>query len=681
MDKELYINGEIVDLGDDTVIALTKQVNDIADVQTTFGDFTNEFTLPFTQRNNEIFGLANAVQSGGNIPYTRIQVKIVDKGVEVVPSGYAILRQAKDGYKISIYQNNSDLFASLSGLNLRDIDYSDLNHIWSRGIIAASRSNTTGYKYSIIDYGRMSPSGVEVNSEELFPSWFTGGVVERIINAAGWTLEGDVLTDELYTKLKLDFSNDSWERPETEMDIYRALTQADGVQTFNYIRDSESGIPALYYPFPITLLDNGPITGDVYVTPHNIRNNFNINIVMDYAYAGNPTGTEGLVRLVIYNLTQATEVKAWTIFIFTGDGIGDDPTGTYGNGTNPPTVNDFVFANGELPFPNAFIEEGDEIEFRIEVTAEFDLDINVTVFQLSIEPNKQIGNSEYYVLQNQLPEMSQVDFLNSIMNIFGVVPDSVSYNKTLVFKSYNQLIENQAEDMSELYSEEDDPIDFHPSGYAQENKFIWDNDDVTQDDLGNSSFTIADESLDLEADVVSLQFGASDMVRRLNSLNVPLIKKVSYGDGFDYPTGDYNVSPIPPPFVETTVHVDELILEPTSIRLSIDDTQDLDYNVIYSDTEGSSIFSNNVPLCYFFLSDKTINLHWDYLLDTYYPVFIQMLQKYKKISPNFTLKSPQVQNFDHFKPWYLNKYSAKFFPMRISNYKNGQLTSVELIKI
>jgi len=53
---QLYINDQLVDLADDSPVALTFQINDLAEVKNQQGNTSNQFKLPLTQRNRQILG-------------------------------------------------------------------------------------------------------------------------------------------------------------------------------------------------------------------------------------------------------------------------------------------------------------------------------------------------------------------------------------------------------------------------------------------------------------------------------------------------------------------------------------------------------------------------------------------------------------------------------------------------
>src|SRR5476651_845104 len=84
---QLYINDRLVDLSDDSPVALTFQINNLAEVKNQQGNTSNQFKLPLTQRNRRILGFPDEVAFTNNNPYTQYQAKIIQDGLELIPYG------------------------------------------------------------------------------------------------------------------------------------------------------------------------------------------------------------------------------------------------------------------------------------------------------------------------------------------------------------------------------------------------------------------------------------------------------------------------------------------------------------------------------------------------------------------------------------------------------------------
>ena len=84
---QLYINDQLVDLSNDSPIALTFQINNLAEVQNQQGNTSNQFKLPLTQRNRQILGFPDDIAFTTDLPYRKYQAKLIQDGLEILPYG------------------------------------------------------------------------------------------------------------------------------------------------------------------------------------------------------------------------------------------------------------------------------------------------------------------------------------------------------------------------------------------------------------------------------------------------------------------------------------------------------------------------------------------------------------------------------------------------------------------
>src|ERR1700743_3092687 len=113
---QLFINSQLVDLNDDSPIALTFQINNLAEVQNQQGNTSNQFKLPLTQRNREILGFPDDLAFTTNLPYRQYQAKLIQDGLEIIPYGIGELKGIdQDTANITILSGNVDFFYAIYG--------------------------------------------------------------------------------------------------------------------------------------------------------------------------------------------------------------------------------------------------------------------------------------------------------------------------------------------------------------------------------------------------------------------------------------------------------------------------------------------------------------------------------------------------------------------------------------
>lgn len=113
---QLYINDQLVDLNDDSPVALTFQINNLAEVQNQQGNTSNQFKLPLTQRNRQILGFPDDIAFTTNAPYQQYQAKLVQDGLEIIPYGVAELNNVEqNNANITVLSGNVDFFDAIDG--------------------------------------------------------------------------------------------------------------------------------------------------------------------------------------------------------------------------------------------------------------------------------------------------------------------------------------------------------------------------------------------------------------------------------------------------------------------------------------------------------------------------------------------------------------------------------------
>ena len=119
-----------------------------------------------------------------------------------------------------------------------------------------------------------------------------------------------------------------------------------------------------------------------------------------------------------------------------------------------------------------------------------------------------------------LPDMTQIDFIKIICNMFGLVPETIPRDRKIRFWNYSELYDNvpNARDWSAYLSEKDDEIEFKFGDYAQNNYLHYKESDDVLPDNGMGNMPVDDETLTEEKDIVELGISTCDEVRILDNV-------------------------------------------------------------------------------------------------------------------------------------------------------------------
>jgi len=146
---ELYIRNKRLDLFGDEHIKVNSSVQNINDIGKVFTDFSQDFTLPATPRNNAVFehwydNSVDTVVLQNEKQEARLQIngRPFRKGV-VQLNGVEI----KDGqpvhYKCVFYGDNTTLKDLFGNDKLSDLDYSAITHEYTAANVSTAISSTS----------------------------------------------------------------------------------------------------------------------------------------------------------------------------------------------------------------------------------------------------------------------------------------------------------------------------------------------------------------------------------------------------------------------------------------------------------------------------------------------------------------------------------------------------------
>lgn len=209
-DVWLYVDDEPLDITGDTTIPLTRQVQNIGDLDAKLGSFSRSFTVPATDRNQRLLDNSFTFQAATRLPYRSTDARLVIDGMEL---GVGKLIIENDGLspteiRLTFYLDNGPFFQLANATNLHDVPMGLGEHLYTNAAIFNSADlagspnqggdGNTMYIYPCIDYtgeaqwfpSTTITSGVYLN--RLFPASFTRYTLASIEEALGYTFTGEI---------------------------------------------------------------------------------------------------------------------------------------------------------------------------------------------------------------------------------------------------------------------------------------------------------------------------------------------------------------------------------------------------------------------------------------------------------------------------------------------------------
>lgn len=196
-DTEVYINGELFDLDEDTTLVASYGNISFGELKKRKGVKTNVSSGPFSPRNKKIWEGAEVPGSFSVVPYRRATIRIDVAGVTQF-EGFCSLEESHTGYNFQSYSGASDFYSLVTTKKLNLIDLSAYAHVWNETNIKNSWSNVTGYIYAFVEYGKEIPGAIM--PEYLLPQLYFHTIVKAIAETNGYTLQGEILTNPRFLK-------------------------------------------------------------------------------------------------------------------------------------------------------------------------------------------------------------------------------------------------------------------------------------------------------------------------------------------------------------------------------------------------------------------------------------------------------------------------------------------------
>jgi hypothetical protein len=631
---EIYYNDTLLELADNEPVPITKQVNEIANLNVFKSDFTREFRVKRTRAMEQLFENAGYLQSTSTIPYTELSAQCLVNGLEVIPKGkLALIRSDASYFYFSIYAGVKGIFDILKERKLNDLDISELNHTWNADNAALSISLNKNYKYLACDHSDdgllidVAGGYLQMKDFTTRPFIKTKYLFDKIMVALGVEIESDIETDALFAKMYNTINT----LKVTSPNLSAYLSEIKGTKTFTV------GIGA-YYKLPIGMFANygsyqvfNPkgvidVTNDMVIAPFTAKYVFEIN------------------RLVITfpDYIYSIEVRV--------------------NGVAISASIDIIKLSYRVSLirMTCDLSLGDQVTFYVKNEAAYFSTFELNHFKVASISYELARVGSDFELGNHLPPMTQSDFVKGICKFFGLVPDYDGITNTLRLWNINRLINNIpiAKDWTNYLSVKDADLTY-TLDYARINHLKWKADKDVIEGTGDSKIIVNDETLEKEKTILDMPFSFCGDATRTIPVSPPVTETVAR-------IGWYQTIPDSNEYKENE-SISPRLVTAEAVGVGVD-YYDVVNTTSYVTTQEQS------------LKASVANITMDTVIG-YNNAIVAMLNSTKALTLKFNLPAKEIANFDHSIPIYLEQYTEYFFVKKITNWTNGRLCSVELVRI
>src|SRR5579872_8161 len=536
---QLYINDQLVDLSDDSPIALTFQINNLAEVQNQQGNTSNQFKLPLTQRNRMILGFPDDIAFTTNQPYQQYLAKLLQDGLEIIPYGVAELNSIEqDNANVTVLSGNVDFFDAVDG-KLYDMGdstsqwtnygknllWQSYDHIWNIDNAATSQNKTDGWIYPIVDYGFIDGDDFTppIDVHSMRPGFFIKTAIDLLLKSAGYKGKGSLLNDPLYPLLICQFSNGGWQHGtdyQNQPNI-RGMSAANllGI-ALNHPNDSN---PGGIFKWDSIISDPSDQFSCTVFTSKNI-NAVKVTVTFPHVYLyGRITPADDPSKLTAsiyyrdpnYPSTPDTQLASLDFAFTGGENSPSNPDGwVRDHGTRGSGITGYQnLYNYVLSFDTTLPESGGiYIAYAWQGLSGSNAHIYPGATLLIESQNTNVQYGQTVQCERIFPDISQKDLLKDTLQRFGVICQTDNANRTLSFNSLRDIINNVpiAKDWSSKCLDQGKQVSFQLGNYAQVNYMKYKEDEnVLPIDFANSQININDATLPASVDLFQSQFAPS----------------------------------------------------------------------------------------------------------------------------------------------------------------------------
>jgi len=419
---ELGSSGDI-ELFEDISTPLTFSIADIRTPETRQGSFSKTITIPGTKQNNKLLGHIFDINVGDCTfnPKLKTPARLYINDVPQLTGFLQLLKikkldNFKIEYEVALFGKNSNIFIDIGDDLLTDLDYSELNHQYTRDEQSTSwgTTYTNGYVYPLIDYGFDS----DINSydvEHLFPATYLRTYIDKIFAGVGYTYQSTFFDSAFFKKLII---------PATGTKIGLSSAQIDA-RIFNAY-DNTLRTYAGYQPYTtLTIANetNDPSnqfnTGTYKWTVAN-SGYYNIYGAINYYLESTAAGSPSTSTQVNLGLFRTPLGSAFSNIINSNS----QSFAWYPTGAGQTATSGDIY----LGTANVFLTAGDELELKIysqyfNNPAPHNIKVTDVVFENSVVNSGLVSGNDLDYNQAIPQNIKQKDLLSSVIKAFNLYID------------------------------------------------------------------------------------------------------------------------------------------------------------------------------------------------------------------------------------------------------------------
>lgn len=486
MKDKLYIDGIEVDLPEGgSGIVLNRAVSKPADMSTILSGYSYTIQLPKTSHNVQILGFSTEVNVESDFPHIEHTAKVIRDGITLFDDGVAVVKSASKTIEVFIQFGGNKRLSGLNNYKLKDLFSENVLIPWD-------------YNVDQTDFVKWVPKldGMQrQHPEHLRPAVKVSTLFDMIVGQS-FMINASYRSVVEKMWLMLPTTNGSEDVAKNMAFRLKGTTTSDHISN----RERYDILPDLNY-------QNAPFHQKLYDLIYRI---------LPVTYIKIPLGGRYRIEGTIKANNAATGWK-FGIFNLSTEFVEGEPPVFDIYQTAEKDINEYVdIPTGDICFGiyDPFNTGNFEIDLTISFAPESEKDYSQTAFLLD------------YPIRENLPDMSIMDFIKSVMGVFGLMVEPKS--DSLVFFNVNDVISNKSEavDISKmLVDKKEDKLEYS-YGLTKKNVLKYAEDDLVDKSFGSYTF-VANTYEKQETTVYQSPYAATDN-------NIPLYTRKIEDGKVDY---------------------------------------------------------------------------------------------------------------------------------------------------
>jgi len=453
------------------------------DISKTTGDYSYQCQAYSTSKNRRLLQIVDVNQSGNKL-FKKINAEVQNDSGNTLYTGFIRVENVdKKVISFSFFSGNNNWISNIDS-NLSDIDFSEFDVENTFANVQSSWTNDTGIVFPLFDKGELRDRLYRVlvhnntnfnTNNDFYPYLFVKDIIKGIFKYHNLKIEGEILNNTTYNELVITSAL------KNQKEKLASATSKTGVSVIQTISSGSFTKINFYDDIP-GYSDGTDDLWDNVLARYTAKKNMIVNLEL------------------LLNVNISSSTQRYTLEIRK-------------NGVSFYDV-DYYFI-GQVTNATTSLSVGDYIEVYLKP---FSSSTNVLPkTYLNITPS--VFTDIYY--SDYLPDISSLQFIKNIFNLFNIVTNYDNYTKTITLNIFNKILEKESIDLSNYIDLSEDPkhdfIDF-VSDYGKKNIFSYkessneivqkyNKDNVVQ--FGSGQMIVDNDFIQESKSLVSMDFTAA----------------------------------------------------------------------------------------------------------------------------------------------------------------------------